>query len=55
VTDVDVTVDGDTWAPAIGPGWRLAGRTPDEGWELSSSGLRYAVSEYVREPVGTAG
>jgi dihydrofolate reductase len=56
VTDVDVAVDGDTWAPAIGPGWRLGGRTPDQGWDFSSSsGLRYAVSEYVREPVGTAG
>jgi dihydrofolate reductase len=56
VTDVDVTVDGDTWAPAIGPGWRLTGRTPGEGWSFSSSsGLRYAVSEYAREPVGTAG
>jgi dihydrofolate reductase len=56
VTDVDVVVDGDTWAPKIGPEWRLAGRTPDQGWELSpSSGLRYAVSEYVRDPVPTAG
>jgi dihydrofolate reductase len=56
VTDVDVTVEGDTWAPAIGAGWRLAARTPEQGWEFSSSsGLRYAVSEYAREPVGTAG
>jgi dihydrofolate reductase len=56
VTDVDVTVDGDTWAPQIGPGWRLVTRTPDEGWQLSpSSGLRYAVSEYARETVGSAG
>jgi dihydrofolate reductase len=56
VTDVDVAVDGDTWAPAIGAEWRLAGRTPDQGWDVSpSSGLRYAVSEYVRDPVPTAG
>lgn len=56
VTDVDVAVDGDTWAPVIGPEWRLAARTPGEGWDFSSSsGLRYAVSEYVREPVGVAG
>jgi len=56
VTDVDVAVDGDTWAPVIGTGWRLAGRTPDRGWDFSSSsGLRYAVSEYVRDPVPTAG
>ena len=56
VTDVDVDVEGDTWAPEIGPGWHLVRRTPDEGWDFSSSsGLRYAVSEYAREPVGTAG
>jgi dihydrofolate reductase len=56
VTEVDLAVDGDTWAPAIGAEWRLAGRTPDQGWDLSpSSGLRYAVSEYVRDPVPTAG
>lgn len=56
VTDVDVSVDGDTWAPVVGPDWRLSGRTPEHGWEFSSSsGLRYAVSEYVREPVGGAG
>jgi dihydrofolate reductase len=56
VTDVDVEVAGDTFAPVVGPEWRLAGRTPDRRWNFSSSsGLRYAVSEYVREPVGTAG
>ncbi|WP_324273837.1 dihydrofolate reductase [Blastococcus brunescens] len=56
VTDVDVDVEGDTWAPAIGPAWRRVGRTPHEGWDCSpSSGLRYAVSEYTRDPVGTAG
>ena len=54
VTDVDLAVDGDTWAPALGPEWRLAGRTPAQGWDLSSSsGLRYAVSEYVRDPAPT--
>ena len=56
VTDVDVAVDGDTWAPEIGAEWRVAGRTPDQGWDVSpSSGLRYAVSEYVRDPVPIAG
>lgn len=56
VTDVDVTVEGDTWAPALGQEWRRVARTPDTGWEFSSSsGLRYAVSEYERGPVGTAG
>jgi dihydrofolate reductase len=55
VTEVDVDVDGDTWAPRVGDGWRLAGRTPAEDWTTSASGLRYAVSEYVRGPAGAAG
>jgi dihydrofolate reductase len=55
VTHVDVLIDGDTWAPAIGPGWRPVSRMPDDGWALSSSGLRYAVTEYERESVGGAG
>jgi dihydrofolate reductase len=56
VTDVDVLVGGDTWAPTLGDGWRRVSRTPDDGWSFSSSsGLRYAVSEYVRGTVGPAG
>ena len=55
VTDVDVAVDGDTWAPGLGPEWQRVERTPDEGWSPSSSGLRYAVSEYVRGETRSAG
>ena len=56
VTDVDLEIDGDTWAPPIGPEWRRVSRTPDEGWAASSSaGLRFAVSEYVRGSDGSAG
>jgi dihydrofolate reductase len=54
VTDVDVQVDGDTWAPPLGPQWRRMERTPEEGWTTSSTGLRFAVSEYRREPVRPA-
>jgi dihydrofolate reductase len=55
VTHVDLLVEGDTWAPAIGDGWQQVARTPEEGWSTSSSGLRYAVSEYAREATGSAG
>jgi dihydrofolate reductase len=56
VTDVDVLVEGDTWAPVLGAEWQRVSRTPEQGWSFSSSsGLRYAVSEYAREPVGSAG
>jgi dihydrofolate reductase len=55
ITEVDVLVEGDTWAPALGEGWRRISRTPEEGWSSSSSGARFAVSEYVREQPGSAG
>jgi dihydrofolate reductase len=48
VTDVDTEVAGDTRAPAVGEGWLRTTRTPGDGWSPSSSGLRYAVSEYAR-------
>ena len=48
VTDVDADVEGDTWAPVLGPGWARVSRTPGAGWATSSTGLRYAVSEYAR-------
>ena len=55
VTDVDLAVDGDTYAPPIGEEWGLGIRTPAEGWATSSSGLRFAVSEYERRTVAPAG
>jgi dihydrofolate reductase len=56
VTEVDVDVDGDTYAPGIPAGWLRTARTPEEGWaSSSSSGLRYAVSEYVPGRVAPAG
>jgi dihydrofolate reductase len=56
VTDVDLDVDGDTWAPPIGPEWSPVGRVPAEGWSASSSGPRYAVTTYARgSAAGRAG
>jgi dihydrofolate reductase len=55
VTDVDTEVAGDTWAPPVA-GWQLVSRTPAEGWTTSeSAGLRFAVSEYARGTVPSAG
>ena len=49
VTDVDLDVVGDTWAPRLDEGWTRTSRTPAEGWSVSgASDLRYAVSEYER-------
>ena len=56
VTDVDLRVEGDAWAPGLDDGWRRTARTPPEGWSTSPSAeLRYAVSEYGREQVPPAG
>ena len=55
VTEVDVQIEGDTWAPVLDDAWRLEARTPPEGWTTSSSGLRYAVVEYVRRALASAG
>jgi dihydrofolate reductase len=48
VTEVDLDVVGDTWAPVLDEGWRLEARTPARGWTTSSSRLRFAVSHYAR-------
>ena len=46
VTDVDDAVAGRHVGAGLGPDWQRVTRTPEEGWSPSSSGLRYAVSEY---------
>lgn len=49
VTDVDLHVDGDTWAPALDAAWTRTARTPADGWsESATGGPRFAVSEYER-------
>jgi dihydrofolate reductase len=54
VTTVDVEVgDGadDTdvvRAPVLGDGWTATSRDPAEGWSVSTTGLRYAVTDLVR-------
>ncbi|MGY1753628.1 dihydrofolate reductase [Blastococcus sp. SYSU D01042] len=49
VTEVDLAVDGDTWAPPLDGGWTCTVRTPSSGWTRSGSGgPAFAVSEYER-------
>ncbi|MEU7631572.1 dihydrofolate reductase [Nocardia sp. NPDC049220] len=45
VTEIDTTVDGDAYAPLVGPEW-----TPDEPepWRTSKTGLRFRVRHYTR-------
>lgn len=45
ITELDLSVDGDTWAPEVGAGWRLSSRS---AWEDSSGGVRYRFLTYRR-------
>ncbi|WP_416974588.1 dihydrofolate reductase [Streptomyces sp. 4F14] len=45
VTEIDVQVTGDTYAPALDASWRVAEKGD---WLTSGSGLRYRILEYVR-------
>ncbi|WP_327588617.1 dihydrofolate reductase [Nonomuraea sp. NBC_00507] len=45
VTEVDTTVDGDTYAPIPDPTWKVA---EDRGWQSSTSGLCYRIRRYTR-------
>jgi dihydrofolate reductase len=45
VTELDLDVDGDTWAPPIGHDWTVV----DEGeWQESRTGVRYRFLSYAR-------
>jgi dihydrofolate reductase len=45
VTELDLDVDGDTWAPPIGHGWTVI----DEGaWQESRTGVRFRFLSYAR-------
>ncbi|MEE1826179.1 dihydrofolate reductase [Streptomyces sp. BE20] len=50
VTEIDLSVEGDTHAPAVGPAWAVS---EDLGPRTSTSGLRYRIRTYARR--GTAG
>ena len=47
-TRVHVQVDGDTFAPRLGPEWTLVARDPEEGLHTSSTGLTYCVATLRR-------
>ena len=53
VTEVDAHLPGDTWAPALGPGWVRGARVPATGWWDSTGGLRFRVSHWRRGTTGS--
>ncbi|MEV0709763.1 dihydrofolate reductase [Nocardia aurea] len=45
VTEVDTDVDGDAYAPVIGPEWRTEQDAP---WHTSRTGTRFRIRRYTR-------
>jgi dihydrofolate reductase len=48
VTEIDLTVDGDTRAPAIDASWQLTPETADAPWLTSRAGPSYRFLSYTR-------
>ncbi len=49
VTEVDLDVPGDAWAPAVDAGvWAPVAVDPADGWHTSTTGLRYRYVTYRR-------
>jgi dihydrofolate reductase len=48
VTDLDLAVGGDAYAPPLGPEWVLVRREPAEGWAQGFGGVPYRISWYER-------
>jgi dihydrofolate reductase len=49
VTELDLDVDGDTFAPSR-QGWTVTSEEPDTGWETSRTGIRYRFLRLERPP-----
>ncbi len=47
VTELDLEVDGDTFAPER-PGWNVARIEPQEGWSVSRTGVPYRFLTLIR-------
>jgi dihydrofolate reductase len=48
VTVIDSTEQGDTYAPALGSAWTLAGTDPSGDWTTSANGTRFRFSLWIR-------
>lgn len=48
ITRIDSAVEGDTFAPELGPEWFLGARQPAEGWAVAKNGTRYRIETWAR-------
>ncbi len=50
VTEIDHAVEGDRFAPPIGPEWRVRAQDPDDGgWHVAENGMRFRILTYRRD------
>ena len=52
VTELAQPFDGDTYAPDLGPTWRVGDREPAAGWLPSRTGLDHRVITYLPADTG---
>jgi dihydrofolate reductase len=55
VTELDLDPDGDTMAPVLGTEWVTAATDPEEGWHVSSTGVRYRYRSLLRPVPASSG
>lgn len=55
VTVIDIAVEGDTYAPALGSSWKLAGVEPSEGWTTAHNGTRFRIGLWTQAASDAAG
>lgn len=49
VTEIDHAVEGDRYAPPIGPEWHVTEEDPaDGGWHTAENGMRFRIRTYRR-------
>ncbi|AJT41775.1 dihydrofolate reductase [Psychromicrobium lacuslunae] len=48
ITMIDSEVEGDTFAPKLGPEWQLERSEPETGWHLSAKGASYQYTWWRR-------
>lgn len=48
VTTIDVTADGDTFAPELGTRWEASASVPPDGWLTAANGTRYRFTKWSR-------
>jgi dihydrofolate reductase len=48
VTEIDLQVDGDAFAPKLGPEWVRESVEPAEGWAQSKADIRYRITHFCR-------